>query len=453
MKKLLLILLLLPVMSFSRAIAQLKGTDTVIKEEIPFPDDDNGNMVPTAGLGIQGIKSLSGQVTNETSGGGHGTETRATFDVMNYGAKGDGSFDDTRAFQNCFNAAIAARGKVVIPAAPNHYKLTTTVVVYNKSTGQAWIDVEAWGWGVGQNAIVYYGPSGRPVFQLIGLKQGMWNGLKIGVNSGITGVTIFDVDTRDGANSTTGVTFKNMYLTLGDKANVGFRIGHISGGNGDVSNLQFENIAIYGKQFDLGGVPGQIAYLHEGRNSLSLTWIGGFVAHCDKIYTNVSGPGAKDDRGNGSVYFYGLGASQNNVDFEINFEQVYTIIGGRFEASRKFLHVLEGGGFASIVVQGTTIQDPQTNGNMIDLDTSCDLSMIGVHIVDTNYDDLYPNSIINMTSATRVGSLFVRGGSYSSKTLYTKSGKPQWDITVLGVTKAQGVWSNGFFPNEIGVRK
>jgi len=185
-----------------------------------------------------------------------------------------------------------------------------------------------WGWGIGQSGIAWYGPSMKPVFQLIGLKQGMWNGMKVGVNNGIFGVTIFDVDTRDDASSTTGTTFKNMYLNLGDSPNIAFRLGHAWGGNGDISNLQFENIAIYGKQDVRGGVPGQIGYVVEGQNILSLTWMGGFVAHVDKVYTNKSTAGAKQDRGNGSVYFYGLGASHVNICFEVAFEQTYLISGG-----------------------------------------------------------------------------------------------------------------------------
>jgi len=489
MKKLLLLILLLPALGFGQTIVKKKGVDIVIVDEIVVPPDsipcackdgedgaqgpigltgpkgDIGPVGPAGPQGPQGVPGIQGPMGPQgpAGAGTGGAQVQATFNVMSYGAVGNGSNDDTNAFQNAFNAAVSARGKVIIPAAPNHYKLTNTILVYNQQSGQAWIDVEAWGWGVGANAIMYYGPSNRPVFQLIGTKQGMWNGLKVGIANGISGVTIFDLDTRNNASSLTGLTLKNMYLSLGDRANVGIRIGHISGGGADVSNVIFENIAIYGKTNNStgsivpGGVPGQIAYQHAGGNSLSFTWIGGFVAHVDRAYTNISAPGARNDRGNGACAFYGFGGSGVNVVFEIAFESQYFITGGRWEDCNKALLVPASGAYSGITIQGVPFNEFPAQSAIIDIRQAVSLTLINNHIIRPERATYFDN-IISLSANGRNASLFVQGGNYGSNTLYTKTGSTLWDITVLGVSKSSvkpdsGPWSAGFYPNEIGVRK
>jgi Pectate lyase superfamily protein len=51
------------------------------------------------------------------------------FDVMSYGAVGDGSTDDTTAIQNAINAAASAGGRVEFK--PGNYKITSTLTVGN----------------------------------------------------------------------------------------------------------------------------------------------------------------------------------------------------------------------------------------------------------------------------------------------------------------------------------
>ena len=367
--------------------------------------------------------------------------------IMDFGAKGDGITDDTQAFQNAFNKAIATKGKLVIPPPKSFYKITNTIDVVPATGKQVMMDIDAWGWGEGTIAIQYMGQSNRPVFRIIGLKQAIWTGLKVGINEGLTGVQIFDVDTTPDSHSTSFVTFKNCYLILGNKPNnVGFRLGHLSGGSADISNYQWENCSVFG-----GRLPGQIAYLVEGNNTLSNTWMGGFVAHCDKVFSNKSGSGAKNERGNGSVYFYGLGGSHNNTDFEFAFEQTYVIIGGRFEVGRRFLNVVDHKFHASISVIGCQIDGYEPHdGVLMYMGTAGSLTVDNCYMQRNGGD--FSNMIV-LGGTGGVGSLMVRGGAAASaKPFYRKVGNStQWKVYIQGVGKfssPNGVYTTDMFDDE-----
>jgi len=368
--------------------------------------------------------------------------------IMDFGAKGDGIADDTEAFQKAFNKAIATKNKLVIPPPKNFYKITNTIqVIPAEGTKQALVDVDAWGWGAGTNCIMYMGQSHRPVFRILGLKQAVWTGLKVAIDEGLTGVQIFDIDTTPDIQSTSFVTFKNFYLNLGNKPNNdGFRLGHLSGGSGDVSNYQWENCVVFGNR-----LPGQVAYHISGQNTLSNTWMGGFVGFCDKIFSNKAGPGARADRGNGSVYFYGLGASQNNTDFEFAFEQTYVIIGGRFEAGGRFLNVVDHKFHASISVIGVQINDYEPHdGVLMYMGTAGSLTVENCNM-NRNGGDFSNMIVLGGTGAK--GSLIVRGGAASSaKPFYKKVGNStDWKVYIQGVGKfssPNGVYSTDMFDDE-----
>jgi hypothetical protein len=371
----------------------------------------------------------------------------AQINIMDFGAKGDGVTDDTKAFQTAFNKAISLKGKLIIPSPSNFYKITSTIEVVPLRGEQVFLDIDAWGWGNGTNAIRYMGPSNKPVFKIVGLKQAVWTGLKIGINEGLTGVQIFDIDTTPNAQSTSFVTFKNVYLNLGNKPNnEGFRLGHLSGGGADISNYQWENCVVFGSK-----LPGQIAYHIEGANTLSNTWMGGFVAYCDKIFSNRSGIGASSERGNGSVYFFGLGASQNNTDFEFAFEQTYVISGGRFEAGGRFLDVIDHKFHASVTVIGCQINDYEpVDGVLMYMGTAGSLTVDNCNMNRKGGDF---TSMIVLAGTGAKGSLMVRGGAASSgKPFYKKIGNDtQWKVYIDGVGKfsaPNGVYSTDMFDDE-----
>jgi hypothetical protein len=480
MKRLLFLLLIIPALATCQTIQKKPGVDIIIVDGPTVPPDSipcackdgvdgkDGAQGPI-GLtgpkgdkgdpGIQGIQGIAGPVgpmgpqglpgvCPSCPTGGTGTAARAQFDVYSFGAKGDGVNDDSPAFNAAFIAARNAKGTLVIPPASNFFRLNSTINIVPDASNQVWVDIKAKGRA---GEIRYFGPSNTPVFKIIGLKGSFWEGLNVAIESGRSGVQIFDIDTTVPANSSSFNTFKTFYLNLGNgQNNIGIRTGAISAGGADISNYNFENMTVFGGA-SAGNpnvsIPGQYAFQNLGENTLSMVWYGGFVAFCDRAYSNRTPDGS--NRGNGSAMFYGLGGSQNNIDFEFAWEQAYIISGGRWEGGNKFLRVSDGA-YSSIVLQGLVIHDYKTD-NQIEANMATSLTLQGVQISKT-YGGLY-NNCISLNSNGRNAVFNMQNCALSCNTPYTKTGNTLWDITVLGVSKLDGVWSNGFFNNEIGIRK
>ncbi|MDH4089182.1 MAG: hypothetical protein OEV74_15960 [Cyclobacteriaceae bacterium] len=364
-----------------------------------------------------------------------------TFNVMSYGAKGNGIADDTQAFQNAFDAANAANGKVIIPSPAQFYRLTNTINVVPVTGNQVWIHVEAWGRA---GSIRYHGVSNKPVFRIIGLKGAVWTGVNVAIGNGLTNVQCFDIDTTPEAESTSFVTFKDCYLDLGNQPNNdGFRLGHNSGGGADISNYQWENCTVFGTRKS-----GQIAYHIEGSNTLSQTWMGGFVAFCDRAYSNKSGTGAKDGRGNGSVYFFGMGCSQNNIDYDINFEQTYLISGGRYEAGGSFLETGVGSYHAAITVENLQINDYKSD-HLFDINTAATLviSNCRMNKQSSSFTDL-----VRVSAQSGAGSVIIDGGGTRAVNIINKE-KGRWKAYTRGLGKfsdANGVFIGSYYPDLNG---
>ena len=409
------------------------------------PKGDPGATGPagaTGATGPQGPKGDTGE-TGPMGPAGTGGTRRGEYDVYAYGAKGDGATDDTNAFQAAIDAARNGKGTLVIPPASSSFKITRTLNVVPDASNQVWMDIQAKGRA---GEIRYYGPSGTPVFKVIGLKGAKWEGLNVAISGGQTDCQIFDIQTTVAANSSSFNTFKTFYLNLGNGTNnIGVRTGAVDGGANDgkdISNYNFENLIVFGNRAN-----GQYAFQNLGMNTLSMAWYGGFVAFCDRVYSNISSDGTK--RGNGAVAFYGLGGSHNKLDFYFAFEQSYIISGGRWEVGDKFLKTSDGA-YASVLVEGLVIHD-YTQENVIEASNATSLTLKGVQISKT-FGGVY-NSCILLSANGRNGVLNMQNCALSSNTLYTKTGTTLWDITALGISKLDGVWSNGFYPNEIGVRK
>lgn len=389
-------------------------------------------------------------------GGGTGTGSvlEKTYWVTDYGALSNGSFDDTKAFQDAFNTAAINKGIVVIPAPNVFYKLTNTINVRPPAgQGQVRISVVAWGWGSqGTNAIRYMGASNKSVFYIVGLKTSHWSGITLTPAAGLSGVTLFDLDTEGmPVSSSTGTTFSDMYLDLGDgNNNVGFRYGHkkVTTGGDDVSNITMSNIAIYGQR-----KPGQVAYLNEGHNTLHLQWDKAcFTAYCDKLFSNSGSAG----RGNGSVYFFGMGASQNNIDYDFNFEQTYTISGGRYEGGKIFMRVPD---FAqvspNILVENVTIGDYSDSDGLFQCAVPANITLENVYMNQTDGGS-YTNPV-TVSSSQGVGSLVMINCSISTTNNfpYSKTGGT-WQVTTFGNTRmgpAAKVRNDSHYPAEFAIVK
>jgi hypothetical protein len=373
-----------------------------------------------------------------------------SFSVKDFGAVGDGVADDSKAFQDAVNAAIkAGGGELLIPYPAKFYNIKNTIHIKPYEGSQCFLNISSF--GMTQSQIHYTGPSNSAVFKIIGLKSSLISGVKVWIKDGISGTVVWDVDTTPESSSTSLVTFKNCLSLLGNGVNnVGWRLGHISGGYADISSYQWENCIVNGNEGGSEGViSGQVGWLLEGRNTLQNTWFGGFGLYLDKIYSNRSqvGTGATSDNGNGSVFFYGLGGSHNNIDFEISAEQVYYISGGRFEVGKKFLVVPHGVEDPIITITSVEVNDynPE-DGNIISMGRPGTLTLDGCRMYGKDGGNF--SKMITLGGERGVGRLFVRGGSYASPKPFYEILAGTWQVNIQSVGKLEGPYATSFFDNE-----
>jgi hypothetical protein len=131
-----------------------------------------------------------------------------SFSVKDFGAKGDGLADDTKAFQDAINAAIEAGGaELVIPIPEKYYNIKNTInIVPAAGDPQCYVNINAY--GVTGTQIRYNGPNNTAVFKVIGLKSSIISGVKVWVVPGISGVVVWDIDTSPEYSSTSLVTWR-----------------------------------------------------------------------------------------------------------------------------------------------------------------------------------------------------------------------------------------------------
>jgi hypothetical protein len=425
-----------------------------ISPPLKGPKGDKGDTGPQGPQGIQGIQGPPG-ICPSCPGTG-GSQTRNTFDVMNYGANPNDNINDLPAFQAAYDAAKLVSGKVIVSPGAGTFYLDGTWNITPDASNQVWVDIEQVGGRAG--TIRYRGPSGQPVVRIVGLKGAIWTGLNIAIEDGRTGVQVFDIQTTSSSGSSSFNTFKTFYLNLGNgQNNVGIRTGFVEGGGKDISNYAFESIVVFGggklgQSGEAITIPGQYAFLNLGDNTLSMVWKDGFVAGCDRVYSNKF----ESRRGNGSVMFYGLGGSQNNIDFEFAWEQSYIVSGGRWEGGNKFM-LISDGGFSNVVVQGLTIHDYKANEGLIEARVAASIKLDGVFATWTHMDSqgnptkTY-NHIVTLSASDaarpRAGSLKIDGGGFSANKPYSKSGSAEWGVKVSDVGKIRVQYSESLFPDE-----
>lgn len=406
------------------------------KDGAPGAKGDKGDKGDTGPMGPQG-----------PAGSGSGSQTRNTFDVTAYGANPNDNVSDLSAFQAATDAARGTAGTVIIPSpGSGTYYLDGTWNIIPDASNQIWIDVKMLGGSAGK--IRYRGPSNSAVVKIIGLKGAVFEGLNIAIEDGRDNVQIFDIVTPDPARgSTSFVTFNNFYLNLGSGVNnVGIRTGAGSH-HGDISNYNFQNMIVFG-----GGragtpnvaIPGQYAFQNLGMNTLSMSWWGGFVAYCDRAYSNISSDG--NARGNGATFFNDLGCSQNNEDFVFAFEQTYKISGGRFEASNRFARITGNGATSHLLIESATIHDHRgVNGNIIQIDGQATVTIIGTMIANTP-GNKYSQPIT--IAGNKWGAVSVRNCSFTSDVIVNKV-NPNADVELRGNVKlGAGFQSIGMFGNQ-----
>lgn len=385
--------------------------------------------------------SLLGSGDISISGGSGLTNV---FNIVNYGATDNGDTDDdTPAIQAAINAARAVNGLVLIPSAITKWRILNTInIVPISGQNEVQIDIEAHG-RVG-NQIVYSGTGNKPVFYIKGLRFAKISGIKVTVPTTIADLQIFDLDTDDPSYSTTHITFKDIHMFMGNGANnVGYRMGHVSGGGADISNIQWENCSVWGNVAggNAGVIDSQIGWLVEGANTLQNTWIGGFGAFLGKMISNSSRAGSTGT-GNGAWYIYGLGTSQNRVEYDFNNSQSYVISGGRYERGRRFMTVTNGNDSPSITVTGVELNDFEPSDNVLFwIDRPCSVVLQNINVLGQQYrTTAYTNAAITLYGGgdgAGVGSLIVDGGSWMASDAFYRYNlnSTKWQVSIRGVGK------------------
>lgn len=420
----------------------------------PGPVGPQGPMGLTGPQGPQGIQGPPG-ICPSCPGTG-GSSMRNVFDALQgpWNIKGDGVNDDTQGVQALINSAKLAgtNGEVNFPAPPNFYRLTNQINIIPDASNQVWMDLI--GRGGRSPMFRYSGPSNTSVFYIMGMKQSVIENIHVSIDNGRTGVRIFNIQTTSAVNSSTGTTMRNCYLNLGNgEDNIGVKTGGETGHHGDISNWIFSNVAVYGAADNdqiapINAVPGQYGFQNLGMNTLSMKWDGGFVAGCDRAYTNIgrdiNNPSAP--RGNGSVYFDGFGGSHNNVDFVISFEQAYLIENGRWEAGNMFMIVTKHGAMSHVTINNLAVHDYNgVNGVLVDVQGQCSLVVDNCQFADTEGAP-YASPIKLSADVGKFGALSVSGSSFTSNVIYTKTGNTNFTIaTSRNIKLGYGFQSIGLF--------
>ncbi|WP_158828536.1 hypothetical protein [Mucilaginibacter lacusdianchii] len=364
-------------------------------------------------------------------------KSKGIISPLTFGAKGDGITDDTEAFQKAITAAIQKSYKLDIPSPLKYYKITHTIHVVPTAGAECRLDIE----GHGKNQILYTGPANTSCIKVVGVRFSTWMGVKIGLGTapGLIGI---DLDTDNQSHSTSHITFVGCHIGLGKGiGQTAWRLGHVSGGGADISDLLWEGCSVFGNYGNI--VSGQKGWHIEGANTLQNVWLNCFGAFLDKMFSNTSGPGATGT-GNGACYFFGMGTSQNNNDFDISNAQTYLISGGRFESGKRVLTVNNSNVSPSIIFQGTEINDyGPTDGVLFYLDMPCSLKLDGLNIGSGRHP-AYDNRMITCYgggNGAGIGRVIIDGGAISAnKDEFYKANlnKTHWRVYVRGVGHLKG---------------
>lgn len=355
-----------------------------------------------------------------------------TFNVMDYGAKGDGITDDSKAIQSAINAAINAKGKLLLPPPDKFYNVTKTLVVRHPTDAECYMDIEAY--GIPRWQIRYNGAPNTACFQFIGHRFSVASGLKV-VLGNAEGLQAFDIDTSPISHSTSFITYTNIHVVVGTGARQsGWRLGHVSGGGADISCMQWNNCSVFADK----PLASQIGWHIEGGNTLQNVWNQCFSANMGVSVSNLSGPGATGT-GNGACYFFGFGTSHNLVEFEIGNSQSYLISGGRFESGKRFMTVGNSNVSPSVVLNAVEINDYHpADGVLFSLDMPCYLGLTGVNIKGGTAKG-FTDKMITLYGGGEgvgIGRLIVDGGSIESAIDKFNTGqlnKTKWYINTRGV--------------------
>jgi hypothetical protein len=286
------------------------------------------------------------------------------------------------------------------------------------------------------STIQWSGGSNAAVFHAVGWKLSHIDTVKIDfTSSASTGLIGWDVDTGTGSGSTTQLSFNNCFVGLADTTGgIGWRLGHVSTGGGDVSFLQWNQCLVNAQS----GTTGTRGWINEGGNSLNNVWVNSFGYFLEKMVTNLSDAGAGQPQGDDSMFFYGMGGSQNQLDYEFAVPGAYLIAGGRYELGKRFLNVPTGSNHPAVTVTGINLSDyTPTDGKLVSFDRP------GTLIWDGNYvrgaATTYTSTAFSLGGFTGKGSAHFRGGGIQATAPFWNNGASNWKVYSTGV----GIMNSG----------
>lgn len=346
-----------------------------------------------------------------------------------HGAVGDGTHDDTSAWNAAAAAAIAANGTLWTDP-DKTYVLSDTITLNPASGSQTFLDIKSG--GLSTNIKWTGATNNASVFKVAGWKNSLVSGVKVELTTSATGIAVWDIITTSTSESTSGVTFKNCHVNLGTADScVAWRMGHTASGSlNDISFYQWENCVAYGDP--AGAHTNTVGWLNEGSNSLNHVWLGGFGAFLGAMVSN-------ETTGNAALYFYGLGGSQNLIDFQTRSDETISINGGRFELGNRFLDTNQNAATPNISVRDVEIDEyAPSDGIIFSMHSPGVLKLDNCRVIASTD---YTNPIIDLNgiiSGSGSASLIIDGGLFSkSDNLYANNNVP-WTVKIRGAQYVTG---------------
>lgn len=350
--------------------------------------------------------------------------------VKDYGALGDGSTNDTAAIQAAINAARSipygvGGATLVFPA--GQYVVASQLTIAPTSGAVVQLNIV----GSGSVTLIWTGAAGASMIKSYGWKFSTIENITVVLNTTVAGVNVWDIDHDATRNSTAQLTWINCSVVFNSGATycVAWRLGLSTTGAAirDLAYMKFDNCNVLATDYSTVNIGWGICH----GNALACWWVGGASGGLYAKYTEAIGDaGAKS----GTMYFYGMSASNNYVEYLIR-DGLGSILvsGGRYETGFHF--ILSDGAASQGSTAGHTItlkavdihSFAPPSGIMFGVFSPCVLVLDNCGILD-GIGSGYTAALITLGGgATGKGAVIVRGGSI-------RAADPFWTISYGGWT-------------------
>lgn len=238
-----------------------------------------------------------------------------TFNVRDYGALGDGSTNDTTAFQNAWNAAKAVKGKVLIPVANSGASYYVSTLNFTSADG---VIVE----GMGDGSLITCRANGAHFMDLSASSNIILRDFKVTSDSSHVATTIFCWASTAGTNPLKNLTITHVNVDAFSSVAHLFCYGTINGCFKDSTFTQRYNGTVQATNRTLATT----VVLLDSTNARSVT----------SSFVTLSGTISSDyvfENFHAIEFVQGLGASRSNDSaFSMIQAGVLTYIGGSIQS-------------------------------------------------------------------------------------------------------------------------